>query len=83
MSRLVIVLSVGFIMAILMVADAVPTAAQMSPKDKAAHNKAAKLEQKEATKLEQKEAKQKQEATKQQQHKAAKQQSLPASGGPP
>jgi hypothetical protein len=80
--RLVIVLSVGFFMGILIAAEATPTVAQMSPEDKAARNRAAKLEQKEATKLEQKEAKQKQEATKQQQQ-AAKQQPLPPSGGPP
>ena len=45
MRRLVIVLSVGFIMAIVMVAGAAPTMAQLSPEDKAAR-KAAKQQQK-------------------------------------
>ena len=67
MRRLVIVLSVGFIMAIVMVAGAAPTFAQQSPEDKAAR-KAAKQEQK---------------AAKQQQKAVKAQQPLPASGGPP
>ena len=67
MRRLVIVLSVGFIMAIVMVAGAAPTFAQLSPEDKAAR-KAAKQEQK---------------AAKQQQKAVKAQQPLPASGGPP
>ena len=67
MRRLVIVLSVGFIMAIVMVAGAAPTFAQLSPEDKAAR-KAAKQEQK---------------AVKQQQKAVKAQQPLPASGGPP
>jgi len=72
--RLVIVLSVGFIMAIVMVAGAAPTFAQQSPKDKAARK---------AAKQEQKAAKQQQKATKQQQKAVKAQQPLPASGGPP
>ena len=67
MRRLVIVLSVGFIMAIVMVAGAAPTMAQLSPEDKAAR-KAAKQEQK---------------AAKQQQKAVKEQKPLPASGGPP
>ena len=67
MRRLVIVLSVGTIMAIVMVAGAAPTMAQQSPEDKAAR-KAAKQEQK---------------AAKQQQKAVKAQQPLPASGGPP
>src|SRR5215204_295483 len=51
-----IVLSVGFIMAIVMVVGAAPTLAQLSPEDKAAR-KAAKQEQK-AAKQQQKAAKQ-------------------------
>jgi len=51
-----IVLSVGFIMAIVMVVGAAPTMAQQSPEDKAAR-KAAKQEQK-AAKQQQKAAKQ-------------------------
>jgi hypothetical protein len=71
--RLVIVLSVGFIMAIVMVAGAAPTMAQQSPEEKAARK---------AAKQEQKSAKQQQKAAKQQ--KAVKEQKpLPASGGPP
>ena len=58
-----IVLSVGLIMAIVMVAGAAPTMAQQSPEDKAA-NKAAKQQQK-ADKQQQKAAKQ--QAPKQQQ----------------
>ena len=65
MRRLVIVLSVGFIMALVMVAGAAPTMAQLSPEDKAAR-KAAKQEQK---------------AAKQQQKAAKQQQPLPKSGG--
>jgi Ni/Co efflux regulator RcnB len=73
--RLVIVISVGLIVAIVMVAGAAPTMAQMSPEDKAARK---------AAKQEQKAAKQQQKAAKQQQQKADKaQQPLPASGGPP
>ena len=56
MKRLMIVISVGFIMAIVMVVGAAPTLAQMSPEDKAAR-KAAKQEQK-AAKQQQKAAKQ-------------------------
>ena len=56
MRRLMIVLSVGFIMAIVMVVGAAPTMAQQSPEDKAAR-KAAKQEQK-AAKQQQKAAKQ-------------------------
>ena len=71
--RLVIVISVGFIMAIVMVVGSAPTMAQLSPEDKAARK---------AAKQEQKAAKQQQKAAKQQ--KAVKaQQPLPASGGPP
>ena len=73
MRRLVIVISVGFIMAIVMVVGSAPTMAQMSPEDKAARK---------AAKQEQKAAKQQQKAAKQQ--KAVKEQKpLPASGGPP
>jgi hypothetical protein len=72
--RLVIVLSVGFIMAIVMVAGAAPTMAQMSPEDKAARK---------AAKQEQREAKKQQRAAKQQQKAVKAQQPLPASGGPP
>ena len=67
MRRLVIVISVGFIMAMVMVGGAAPTMAQQSPEDKAAR-KAAKQEQK---------------AAKQQQKAVKAQQPLPASGGPP
>ena len=68
-----IVLSVGLIMAIVMVVGSAPTMAQMSPEDKAARK---------AAKQEQKAAKQQQKAAKQQ--KAVKEQKpLPASGGPP
>ena len=74
MRRLMIVLSVGFIMAIVMVAGAAPTFAQQSPEDKAARK---------AAKQEQKAAKQQQKATKQQQKAVKAQQPLPASGGPP
>jgi H+/gluconate symporter-like permease len=65
--RFLIVLSVGLIMALVMVAGAAPTMAQLSPEDKAAR-KAAKQEQK---------------AAKQQQQKAAKQQQkqMPKTGG--
>jgi H+/gluconate symporter-like permease len=65
--RLMIVLSVGFIMAIVMVAVAAPAVAQLSEEEKAAR----------------KEAKQQQKEAKQQQQKEAKQQPLPSSGGPP
>ena len=75
MRRLMIVISVGFIMAIVMVARAAPTLAQLSPEDKAAR-KAAKQEQK-AAKQQQKAAKQ--QAPKQQAPK--QQQPLPKSGG--
>jgi Flp pilus assembly protein TadB len=74
--RLMIVLSVGFIMVI--VASATVGAAQMSPEDKAAR-KAGKQEQK-AAKQQQKAAKQ-QPAPKQQ--PAAPKQQLPATSGPP
>ena len=70
MRRFMIVLSVGFITAIVMVAGAAPAMAQMSPEDKAA-NKAAKQEQKAA--------KQQQKAAKQQAPK--QQQLLPKTGG--
>jgi H+/gluconate symporter-like permease len=63
--RLMIVISVGFIMAIVVVVGAAPTLAQQSPEDKAAR-KAAKQEQK---------------AAKQQQKAAKQQQPLPKSGG--
>src|SRR5215211_5439089 len=69
-----IVLSVGFIMAIVMVAGAAPTVAQLSEEEKAAR--------KEAKQQQSKEAKQQQKEAKQQQ-KEAKQQPLPSSGGPP
>ena len=67
MRRLMIVISVGFIMAIVMVVGSAPTMAQQSPEDKAAR-KAAKQEQK---------------AAKQQQKAVKEQKPLPASGGPP
>jgi len=67
-----IVLSVGFIMAIVMVVGAAPTMAQMSPEDKAARK---------AAKQEQKAAKQQQKAAKQQAPKQQQQQPLPKSGG--
>jgi uncharacterized surface anchored protein len=71
--RLVIVISVGLIMAIVMVVGSAPTMAQQSPEEKAARK---------AAKQEQKAAKQQQKAAKQQ--KAVKEQKpLPASGGPP
>ena len=57
MRRLVIVISVGLIMAIVMVAGAAPTLAQMSPEDNDARK---------AAKQEQREAKQQQKAAKQQ-----------------
>src|SRR5215207_1749042 len=63
--RLMIVLSVGFIMAIVMVVGAAPTMAQQGPEDKAAR-KAAKQEQK---------------AAKQQQKAAKQQQPMPKTGG--
>ena len=72
MRRLVIVLSVGTIMAIVMVAGAAPTMAQLSPEDKAARK---------AAKQEQKAAKQQQKAAKQQQKAVSQQQPLPKSGG--
>ena len=74
MRRLMIVLSVGFIMAIVMVAVAAPTLAQLSEEEKAAR--------KEAKQQQSKEAKQQQKEAKQQQQEA-KQQPLPSSGGPP
>ncbi len=70
MRRLVIVLSVGFIMAIVMVVGSAPTFAQQSPEEKAARK---------AAKQEQKAAKQQQKAAKQQAPK--QQQQLPKSGG--
>ena len=73
MRRLVIVMSVGLIMAIVMVVGAAPTMAQQSPEDKAARK---------AAKQEQKAAKQQQKAAKQQKAVQA-QQPLPTSGGPP
>ena len=66
-----IVLSVGLIMAIVMVAGAAPTFAQQSPEDKAARK---------AAKQEQKGAKQQQKAAKQQAPKQ-QQQPLPKTGG--
>jgi H+/gluconate symporter-like permease len=63
--RLMIVISVGLIMAIVMVVGAAPTLAQMSPEDKAAR-KAAKQEQK---------------AAKQQQKAAKQQAPMPKTGG--
>ena len=72
MRRLMIVLSVGFIMAIVMVVGAAPTMAQLSPEDKAARK---------AAKQEQKAAKQQQKAAKQQQAPKQQQQPLPKSGG--
>ena len=74
MRRLVIVISVGFIMAIVMVVGSAPTMAQLSPEDKAARK---------AAKQEQKAAKQQQKAAKQQQKAVNEQKALPASGGPP
>ena len=76
--RLMIVLSVGVVMAMVVVAGAAPTIAQTS-EDKAA-KKAAKQEQK-AAKQQQKAAKQEQKAAPKQQ--PAPKQQLPASGGPP
>ena len=70
MRRLMIVLSVGFIMATVMVVSTAPTMAQQSPEDKAARK---------AAKQEQKAAKQQQKAAKQQAPK--QQQPLPKSGG--
>jgi hypothetical protein len=66
-------MSVGLIMAIVMVVGSAPTMAQQSPEDKAARK---------AAKQEQKAAKQQQKAAKQQKVVKA-QQPLPASGGPP
>jgi H+/gluconate symporter-like permease len=65
-----IVISVGFIMAIVMVARAAPTLAQLSPEDKAARK---------AAKQEQKAAKQQQKAAKQQAPK--QKQPMPKTGG--
>jgi H+/gluconate symporter-like permease len=73
--RLTIVLSAGFIMAIVMVLSAAPTLAQLSEEEKAAR-KEAKQQQSKEEKQEQKEAKQQQKEAKQ------KQQPLPSSGGP-
>jgi H+/gluconate symporter-like permease len=72
--RFLIVLSVGLIMALVMVAGAAPTMAQLSPEDKAARK---------AAKQEQKAAKQQQQQQQQQQQKAAKQQQkqMPKTGG--
>ena len=81
MRRLMIVLSVGFIMAIVMVAVAAPTLAQLSEEEKAARKEAKQQQSKEA-KQQEKEAKQQQKEAKQQQEEA-KQQPLPSSGGPP
>jgi H+/gluconate symporter-like permease len=64
--RFLIVLSVGLIMALVMVAGAAPTMAQLSPEDKAARK---------AAKQEQKAAKQQQKAAKQQQKQ------MPKTGG--
>ena len=70
MRRLMIVISVGFIMTIVMMVGAAPTMAQQSPEEKAARK---------AAKQEQKAAKQQQKAAKQQ---APKQQSpMPKTGG--
>lgn len=66
MRRFLIVLSVGLIMALVMVAGAAPTMAQLSPEDKAARK---------AAKQEQKAAKQQQKAAKQQQKQ------MPKTGG--
>ena len=71
MRRLMIVISVGLIMAIVMVVGSAPTMAQQSPEDKAARK---------AAKQEQKAAKQQQKAAKQQQA-PKQQQPLPKSGG--
>ena len=71
MRRLMIVISVGFIMAIVMVARAAPTLAQLSPEDKAARK---------AAKQEQKAAKQQQKAAKQQAPKQQQKQ-MPKTGG--
>jgi H+/gluconate symporter-like permease len=68
--RLVIVISVGFIMTIVMVVSAAPTMAQLSPEDKAARK---------AAKQEQKAAKQQQKAAKQQAPKQQKE--MPKTGG--
>ena len=67
-----IVISVGLIMAIVMVVGSAPTLAQKSPEDKAARK---------AAKQEQKAAKQQQKAAKQQQAPKQQQQPLPKSGG--
>ena len=79
MRRLMIVLSAGFIMAIVMVAGAAPTLAQLSEEEKAAR-KEAKQQQSKEEKQQQKEAKQEQKEAKKQE--AKKQQPLPSSGGP-
>jgi H+/gluconate symporter-like permease len=76
--RLTIVLSAGLIMAIVMVAGAAPTLAQLSEEDKAAR-KEAKQQQSKEVKQEQKEAKEQQKEAKQQAPK--QQQPLPKSGG--
>ena len=73
MRRLVMVISVGFIMAIVMVVGSAPTMAQQSPEEKAARK---------AAKQEQKAAKQQQKAAKQQQKAVKEQKPLPASGAP-
>ena len=70
MRRLMIILSVGFIMAIMMVVGSAPTMAQQSPEEKAARK---------AAKQEQKAAKQQQKAAKQQAPK--QQQPMPKTGG--
>ena len=79
--RLTIVLIAGFIMAIVMVAAAAPTLAQMSEEEKAAR-KEAKQQQSKEVKQEQKEAKEQQKEAKEQQKEAKEQQPLPSSGGP-
>ena len=79
--RLTIVLMAGFIMAIVMVAGAAPTLAQMSEEEKAAR-KEAKQQQSKEVKQEQKEAKEQQKEAKEQQKEAKEQQPLPSSGGP-
>jgi hypothetical protein len=71
MRRLMLVLSVGFITAMVVVAGGAPTLAQTS-EDKAA---------KKAARQEQKAAKQQQKAAKQQQKAAKQEQPLPKSGG--
>ena len=78
MRRLMIVLSVGLIMALVLVASAAPTVAQLSEEDKAAR-KEEKQQLSKEEKQAQKEAKQQQKEAKQQAPK--QQQPLPKSGG--